>query len=365
MNEKLTILFPAPMPNTYISLIESCINESGYNIVYLDNIIKNKEILKEAIIANLNWYEGIGNQNILKYIYAFLRKIKYFVILKHYHIKIIFTFHNLIPHDTKFKYMDALLIKFCLKNADRIVGLCDNTREILKRYLSDKEINEKLCIINHCSFEPIYRNIKKDEKIKNIIADDEKAFHVLFFGLLRKYKNIELVIRLAEDFKHENINFIIAGNVPEEEYKIEIADQIKQCKNITLIPRHITDEEIISLYEWADISICPLNLESSVNSGSMVMSFGFKTPVIGPKNGTIKDFPAIYNYSYQYTSEKDHYPKLKEKFVEAYNDWKDDSLKLKEKGKNLYEYLGENFSYEMTREKYSNLYNELAQEGKG
>ncbi len=359
MDKQVTILFPAPAPNTYISLIEKYIKESDFDVVYLDDVIKNKSILKKTVIANLNWFENIGDQNFFKYLYIVLRKIKYYIVLKQYHIKIIFTFHNMLPHDTKHKVIDMFLIKFCLINADKIVGLCDSSRVILKKYISEKIINEKLCIINHCSFTSIYKDLKKDEKIKSIIFDKEKKFHVLFFGLLRRYKNIELLLQLAEEFKNEKIDFIIAGNASEEKYITEIEAKCKKCGNIKLFPRYITDEEVITIYEWADISICPLNIKSSINSGSMILSFGFETPVIGPENGTIKDFPAKYNYSYKYKNERDHYIKLKEKFVEAYHDWLNDPLILKGKGKNLFNYLEKNFSYNITCKKYRNLYNDL------
>lgn len=365
MDKPITILFPAPAPNTYIALVEQCIKESGFEIVYFNDAIRDTDILNKAVVVNLNWYEGIKNQKLPKYLYITLRKIKDYLILKKYNIKIIFTFHNILPHDTAHKYIDSFLIKFCLNNADKIVGLCNGSKDVLKMYLSDKKIHNKVRIINHLPFTNIYKDlVKNDEILKEIKSQKtNKEFHCLFFGLLREYKNIEMILQLAEELKEESVHFVIAGKASDNEYKEKLINKCNSLNNISIIPRFITDEEVIALFDWSDVFICPLNLKTSINSGSMILSFGFQRPVIGPRNGTMKDFPLEDNYSYEYTDEREHYKELKSAFSAAYNEWENSPESLLNKGEKLFEYLESNYSYEITQKKYKDLYSELFEWG--
>lgn len=365
----LTMMRPKPnLPATdYLSLTGRCIVENGYEILDFNSCFLDNRILDEVTIVNFNWYEGISQKhNSIKYTYFALRKLKHYLRMKKKDIRIIYTFHNKKSHD-KWKHshiitvIDKLLIFFLLKYADKIVVLSEYSKVILKDFLlTDKEIENKVCVINHMSYYEVYKNFKaeKPQEIKTIKNDTMK---VLFFGTITKYKNIDLIIKLAQEMKEKNVSFIIAGKVESDEYKEKIKEW-GNYKNINLIPRYITNEEVVALFDLADICIMPLDITSSINSGSMCLSFTLGTPVIAPEIGTLLDFPKEYNFSYIYKNKKEHYAKLKNAFLEAYKVWENDiggGGSLKRRGELLFKYIEKNYSYEITKEKYKRLYDGL------
>ncbi len=364
--ETLTIMRPKPnLPATdYLSLVGRCVIENGYEILDFNSCFMDDEILDKVSIVNFNWYEGISQKhNFIKYAYFALRKAKHYLRMKKKNIRIIYTFHNKKSHD-KWNHsriitiIDKMLITFLLKFADRIVVLSEFSKFILRDFhLSAKEIENKVCVINHMSYYDVYKNFKA-QKLQELKTIKNNTMKVLFFGTIAKYKNINLIMKLAEEMKDKNVSFIIAGKVESDEYKEKIKEW-SNYKNVNLIPRYILIEEVIALFDLADICVMPLDITSSINSGSMCLSFTLSTPVVGPEIGTMLDFPKEYNFPYFYKNKKEHYKKLKDAFLEAYKIWQDNPDDLKRRGELLFKYLEKNYSYEITKEKYKKLYDSL------
>ena len=80
---------------------------------------------------------------------------------------------------------------------------------------------------------------------------------------------------------------------------------------------------MFSFYDWADIVLIPLDIKSSLNSGSSVLAFTMGKTVIIPKIGTVRDFPRELMFSYEYENESEHLNALVDKINEAFMKWSD------------------------------------------
>lgn len=284
-------------------------------------------------IVWLNWYENLPLKTI-PFFKILLKKIFLLISLKIKKKKIITVFHNKKPHESKFPKINNWFFRFLLNKSNVIVILNEDSRKIVKDYIQKKKINiVKISHPSYSCFPKINKNIELNK------------FSILFFGNLRPYKNIELIIKLAEEFSY--MNFIIAGNPITKEYEEKILKLTKGLKNIELHLGFISDNMLDKLIEKSTILVLPYNLSSSLNSGVLYFALSKKINVIIPLIGSISDIKNkddIYTYLYNQESEKDHYLNLKNAVLEAYADYMYNNVKFEEKINRLHKEIIENNS---------------------
>lgn len=269
----------------------------------------------------LNWYENTVQTNNFKEI---LIKVISLFIIKILGTKIITTFHNKKPHDIKQNTLAKLLFRFIFKFSNRIVVLSSDSIPILEKMFGSK-IQNKIYLIPH----PTYNCTPKDSHIKN------DSFKILNFGLIRPYKNIELILEIARDFP--DINFTIAGNVPDNNYLLSLKRKTNSLSNVSFLPHFLSDKEIDELIQSHTIIVLPYNTSSSLNSGSVVHALSKKINVIVPEIGTINmlnNKNDVYHYSY--SNETQHLEKLKKTVARAKLDYETNHSEFLAKAERLY-----------------------------
>lgn len=240
--------------------------------------------LKNFDYVWLNWFENLPHD---KKICSFIKKIAHFVLLKTFRIKIIVTLHNRTPHDSDGLIWDRLMFNMTLRVADKILILSSDSKKILKDKFGEN-ILRRVVLVPH----PTY-----DCQPKN--RSEGKPFSVLFFGHLRPYKNIEMILELAK--MHPDIKFTIAGRALDKAYENYLKDTAKLIQNVTLISHFLTSEEIDNLIEDNSILLLPYNITSSLNSGIVIHAICKKINMIVPQIGTVnqlKNKDKVFAYSY-------------------------------------------------------------------
>lgn len=350
------VYYPLRHENPYVSIVTGAIGKAGYELYGLEDLKGNHKLAKEIKAINLNWFDSIGNVPAWKAVALLIRqmlRVKYY---KWCGMKVIYTMHNRESHDTKYRRINRYLMKFLCKQADYIVVLCTYSKEILKDFLSGEEIEKKVHVMYHPSYEGSY--IDSHTVIPELSSDPNKM-HILFMGSVRPYKNIELILDSAEGFQGKNIEFVIAGKPISSEYENMIQARVSALSNINFIPRFINDEEMTSFYQWADVVLIPLSIKSSLNSGSSILAFTMGKTIIAPKVGTLRDFPEDLVFSYEYGNEDEHFLVLVDKINEAYTKWANEPDSVKNMGLDIQKYLNEHFSKEKTEERYKEFYREV------
>lgn len=348
-----TLFFPYKSGNPYIDIIKSCLIEAGYSISAITDLEYRLKRDRQYKIINLNWFDSIGTCSTQKAIGLLIRQTLRVFYYKLCGMKVIYTLHNNQAHDTNHPIINAFLMRYLCHTADRIVGLCSHTRVVLKEYLSEQEIENKLRIMYAPSYEGVY-----ERGTKNIYRDKSKL-KILFLGMVRPYKNIELILEIAETYRDANVEFMIAGEPVSQEYENRVRKLGDHLNNVILELHHIQDKDITAYYDWCDIVLLPMSLKSSLNSGSAVLAFTMKKTVIAPKIGTLMDFPETLLFSYSYSDENDHKSRLKETVDSVYNLWLKNQDVISRMGIDINLFLNKNYSKEMTVERYKSLYSEL------
>jgi glycosyltransferase involved in cell wall biosynthesis len=188
--------------------------------------------------------------------------------------------HNLIPHEPRF--FDSWLNRYFVKRYDGFIVMSD---AVEKDLLSVKP-DAKYIRIGHPWYD--HFGIKEDRKeasVKLGIDPDKKT--ILFFGLIRDYKGLDLLIE-AVGRLDESYQLLIAGEIYGSEKKY--TDQIMvspACDRIHLMNRYIPDEEVASLFSASDV--CVLPYRTATQSGITATAFHFEVPIIATNVGGLRE----------------------------------------------------------------------------
>lgn len=271
-----------------------------YEVVRKEQVSTNiPSILKTKFIV-LNWVENDLNF-IIKFELLLYRLLG---------VKIIWTFHNKVPHDSQSKEKDIIWLQ---RISNYIVLHSKSSKSDI-----DSKYRRKAIYIPH----PIYDK-KNNLSIKINLEDNinEGDFVFSFLGLVRPYKNIELVIQIFNELKLRDAKLLICGKPYDRKYAKTISELVKSNSNIVFIPRFLSDSEMEYCLEKTDVSVLPYKLDSSINSGALILNFSYKKTVIISSIPMAMDFEKE-KFLYVYDN-KNEYEELKKCMLLAYEEGKE------------------------------------------
>ena len=330
--------------NQYIELIKKAIIKLDIDINSFDDVYKDSVLLNDTEIFIFNWYESLYINSFFRQTIRFIRRYFKLIVLKLKRKKIIWVLHNKIPHDSKFNLYSNLLMKFFSKQSYKIIIHSMESREYLKKFISDKLITEKVVYVPH----PNYIGVYKDS---DLVETNKHTLNLLFIGAIKPYKNIDILIKAFNDLNLPDMTLKLAGKVSSNEYKSYIEELISYNKNIIPEFRFIKDDEINDLIRKSNILVLPYDIKSSLNSGTIILAFSNKRTVLSPMIGTLKDFDNNKMFfSYDYDDEITHIEELKKVLLEVYNLHKINHNKVYEMGIDCYNMVKFNNSIDKVSE---------------
>lgn len=178
--------------------------------------------------------------------------------------------HNLIPHEKRF--FDGLFNRFFLRSFDGFIVMS----QAVKNELLSLKPEAKYCLLKHPVYHQFGEKVSRESAARELGIDPTKKI-VLFFGLIREYKGLDLLLQafsnLADDY-----SLIIAGEVYGDEN--EYTDLIKtSCnKNIHFFNKYIEEQDVKFYFSIADL--CVLPYKSATQSGIQAIAHAFALPVL-------------------------------------------------------------------------------------
>jgi glycosyltransferase involved in cell wall biosynthesis len=340
--------------NKYIEIMQSLIDQNGFEIHSLSQFFSQFYVLRKSRIIHLNWYENIEGENLFSIWVQLIKKSIILLTLKLLRKKIVWTMHNRLPHDSKSGQIKKLFLILIIKISDRIV-IHSKVSEIVLActFPNLKNIKSKIRYIPHPDYIESYGRCIQT-------SNDDKRLNILFLGMIRKYKNIELLIDVLKSFDNRHVHLQIIGNYNSEDYIKKILEYSSSINNITLETRFIPDDEISQILSMADLLIAPYDIESSLNSGTLILAFSYKKTVICPKIGTIQDLINLDNVlTYFYNNSEEHFQELHKTIEKAINMKQQNKDIFKIMGERMYDEIVETNSKELVKAKLQSLYFEL------
>ena len=196
------------------------------------------------------------------------------------HCKVISILDNVIPHEPHF--FDAPLTKYFLKGSTGCITLC----EAVSKDLLDLKKDAHYTVLQHPLYSHFGEKMPREAAEKKLGLKSGKK-NILFFGLIRTYKGLDILLeafgKLSEEYQ-----LIIAGEPygPFDKYQ-KIIDSLPNRQNVHTWLKYIKDSEVTDYFSAADIAVLPYR--SATQSGISSVSYHFEVPMIVTDVGGLKE----------------------------------------------------------------------------
>lgn len=345
--------------NPYIDILREELDKSG-NFIVLPFYISIYSALissKNYDVVYLNWYENIQGKCVLRTVISAIKRILILWILKMNKCKIIVFIHNRLPHNARNIKIIKMYEKIIYLMADRLAILSSGTKNVVEEILGRtffSKIRSKFFWVHEPTYVGSYP--EKNYDYRNEWGIKEDKFIYLFFGSIEPYKNIELALKVANQIVSENRDaYFVFYGASDEAYFKRLSYQISDQRRILLIPRKVENEKMTSLIRSSNVVIMPLNIESSINSGTCFLSLCYSRNIICPLIESLKDFKTNSFYTYSYKNEQEHYNNLLNMARTAIFEFYEDNARFNERIHNFTQEIKEDYSRETVYKQLSKL----------
>lgn len=187
---------------------------------------------------------------------------------------------NVVPHEQRF--FDKPFTKYFLKGSHAYVTLCNAVAEDLLELAPDAQYT----VIQH----PLYSHFGKRlgrEEAERKLGLESGMKNILFFGLIREYKGLDILIKAFKGLG-PGYQLIIAGEPygSFSQYR-KLIDESGCQDRIHTFLHYVKDSEVKDFFSAADVSVLPYR--SATQSGISSISYHFEVPMIVTDVGGMKE----------------------------------------------------------------------------
>ena len=251
--------------------IVECINSiNPFNWFKVGN--KIKQVAPDLVIAKF-WLPFMS-----PCLSTIIRQIK-----KNGKSKIITIIDNIIPHENRVG--DKVLSQYFVNSVD---GFITMSKDVLKDLQIFDNKKPKLY-----SPHPLYDNFGKaiSKKIaRQKLKLEEDGKYVLFFGLIRDYKGLDLLLKALVDerIKEQKIKVIVAGEFYSDPTPYhELIAELGIEESLVLEAKFIPDEEVVNYFCAADMVVQPY--KDATQSGVTQIAYHFDKPMLVTNVGGLSE----------------------------------------------------------------------------
>lgn len=203
-----------------------------------------------------------------------LRRVK-----KNNHTKIICIADNIVPHESR--PGDKAFTNYFLRPIDAFITMSDKVMADLHQFVK----SPKAKFVQHPLYDNFGEKIDKLEarKILNLPSDSKI---VLFFGFIRRYKGLDLLLQSIPLIKNSQIKILIAGEYYEDKTMYEEIIKSNSIESkVILHTDFIPDSQVKYYLSCADVVIQPYR--NATQSGVTPLAYHFEVPMIVTNVGAL------------------------------------------------------------------------------
>jgi len=197
--------------------------------------------------------------------------------------KIVAITDNIIPHEKRIG--DRFLTRYFVKYCDAFLTLSSSVLDDLKKFTN----SEEKIFIPHPIYDSFGEIVEKNKAKKNLELD-ENGKYLLFFGFVRKYKGLDIMLEVMADrrIKDLGIKLIVAGEFYDnkEEYISQI-DVLGIKDSIILKSDFIPEEEVKDYFCASDM--ITQTYRTATQSGVTQIAYHFERPMLVTNVGGLSE----------------------------------------------------------------------------
>ena len=199
--------------------------------------------------------------------------------------KIVWTVHNLYPHDSGHFALDRLVRLALTQFATAIIAHCNYARQQVQDHFHR---SDQVFVIPHGHFIDAYPNTMSRAAARRQLGLADDAFVYCFFGNVRQYKGLEQLLDVFRTLPGDHLRLLLAAKIYSS-YGEQLVEQARQSDRRLLVhpSPFFANEEFQLFFNAADVGVFPF--VNVLTSGSVITALSFGLPVITPAVGCLPE----------------------------------------------------------------------------
>jgi beta-1,4-mannosyltransferase len=197
--------------------------------------------------------------------------------------RLLWTVHNILPHESRYPDLDAELRRGLAAIADRIHVMAPDTRDLVAPWYEIPE--EKVWVVPHPAYDSVYPSWLPREQARLELGISPETVVFLLIGALKPYKGYTELLEAFDQLSHRDPGkyaLLIAGAPDRDEETRRFQERILAHPTVLAALHKIPIEDMQVYLRAADIAVFPYR--RSLNSGALALALTFGLPVVLPSH---------------------------------------------------------------------------------
>jgi beta-1,4-mannosyltransferase len=301
LNSKVIDVLMSPGPeqlkdNPYLSLLFA---EVGRRNVRIRPFSRKSSLLKRHDIIHIHWPEWLVTwSTIWRASLDITTSLGLLWLARRRGAALVWTGHNLEPHELPQPRLWRIFQRLFLSQTDLLVSFGDGaTESLISRYPQLARI--PVATIPHGHYRDYYTARPDAVAFREKVGLDNRPV-LLCFGLIKPYKNIPSIVRAWKELPVPRPQLIVAGQPTQPELEAGIKREADGVKDIHLLFRFVSDEDVPTLFAVADVLLMPYEARSALNSGAAHLALSLGKPAVLNDTAANRDLRKIFGSEWIY-----------------------------------------------------------------
>ena len=267
-------VLPYYSANPYQDLLAGALERRGWLLRQFGRYHGLSQCRPGRDLIHLHWppavVSGKGRRReLLKFIVRLLR-------LRLKRSPIVWTVHNVIPHESEHPGLDLWLARLLGRVAHRVICHSREARdEIVHQY---RLKSSRIAVIPHGHYIDSYPNTITAAEARRRLGLPPQGTVVLFLGLIRPYKGVDELLRAFIAANPADTTLVLAGQPMNGVDPGDLDEMAQHHPRVRVFSHFIPDDEIQVFMNAADIVAFPCR--KALSSGTMILAMSFGKPCL-------------------------------------------------------------------------------------
>jgi glycosyltransferase involved in cell wall biosynthesis len=200
--------------------------------------------------------------------------------------KLIWTVHNVLPHECRWRSAEIELCRFLAERADVVHVMGEETVAAVSELYPLPP--ERTHVVPHSSYLGIYPDVVGREEARRRLRIRDAEITLLVLGGLRPYKGLARMFSVFDKASAEDarLRLLVAGKPGADPSVARWREHCEHDPRIVSSFSFVPDDQLQVWLRAADLAVFPY--ESILNSGALQLALTFGVPVIAPRTGTVE-----------------------------------------------------------------------------
>lgn len=204
-------------------------------------------------------------------------------LLKSRGAKLVWTIHNVLPHDLRFEAQEVRLRQDVIDRVDLVHVMSPRTLELTSEWFTLPV--ERMYHCDHPGYQGVYPDWISRTDARRRLQVPDGAVALLLTGAIKPYKGLlelfEAVDRVSAD-RPGSIVLLVAGKPDVSSETAEFIARASRHPAVRLLPGQVPDVDVQVLMRACDVVAVPYR--RSLNSGVLALALSWGRPVLLPDN---------------------------------------------------------------------------------